>query len=175
MKESFYLKTITVLSILIPVAVAAIFWMPDKSQTIDPRLSVLPLFHAILNGINFLLLLLGFFFVMKKKFLEHKACMISAAALSSVFLISYVIYHYVAPQAKYGGEGMMRTIYFPILISHILLATIIVPMVLMTLYRGLSGHFEKHKKIARWTLPIWLYVAFTGVIVYLMMRPYYPI
>ena len=100
--------------------------------------------------------------------------MLTAAAISAVFLVSYVLYHSSVPQSKYGGVGTIRYIYFPLLITHILLAAAIVPLVLITLYRGLTANYAKHKPIARWTLPLWLYVTVTGVIVYVMMSPYYP-
>ena len=99
--------------------------------------------------------------------------MLTAFALSALFLISYVIYHSLAEETHFGGEGVIRYIYFFILITHIILAAAIVPLVLITLVRGLSNKFDKHRKIARWTFPLWLYVAVTGVVVYLMLRPYY--
>ncbi|MFI5135616.1 MAG: DUF420 domain-containing protein, partial [Chitinophagales bacterium] len=96
-----------------------------------------------------------------------------AFILSAIFLISYVVYHSLAPETHFGGEGIIRPIYFFILITHIILAAVIVPLVLITLTRALRKRYDRHKKIARWTFPLWLYVAVTGVIVYLMLRPYY--
>jgi putative membrane protein len=99
--------------------------------------------------------------------------MITAFALSSLFLICYVIYHYQAPSTKFMGEGLIRGVYFFILITHIILAAIVVPFVLLSIYFAITKQFTKHKKIVKWTFPIWLYVAITGVIVYLMISPYY--
>lgn len=174
MKESSFFKGVTFVSILIPLAVAVIFWMPKAGSSDDARLLRLPLLHACLNGTTFLVLLLGYFLILKKKISQHRASMIAAAALSTIFLISYVTYHSLAPAAKFGGTGIIRYFYFAILITHIILAAGIVPLVLITLYRGLTGKIATHRKIARWTLPLWLYVAFTGVVVYIMMSPYYP-
>jgi len=96
------------------------------------------------------------------------------AILSSVFLVSYIIYHYNTGHTSFGGEGWIRPVYFTLLISHIILATAILPMALLSMYRGLANQISKHKSIAKWTFPIWLYVAISGVLVYLLMRPYYP-
>jgi len=173
MTESSYLRLVTVISILVPAIVGAIFWLP-LPEIHGPRwMYNLPLFHACLNGLSFCVLLLGFYFILNKKILYHRMCMLTAAGLTAVFLVSYLAYHSTVPQTKFGGEGAIRYFYFTLLITHIILAATIVPMVLITLYRGLSGMNERHKKIARWTLPLWLYVAFTGVIVYIMMSPYY--
>lgn len=174
MKESSYLKLITVVSILIPLAVAMLYWLPAESSEGNKHLFRLPLFHAVLNGTTFFVLLLGYYFIRQKEILKHRTAMITAAAISIVFLVSYLVYHSSVPQAKYGGEGNIRYFYFTLLITHILLAAAIVPLVLITLYRGLTNNIKKHRAIARWTLPLWLYVALTGVIVYLMMSPYYP-
>ncbi|HIN40325.1 MAG TPA: DUF420 domain-containing protein [Flavobacteriales bacterium] len=170
-KGSIFLPVITIVSILIPILVACLMLLPG--QEVFGDLSVLPLFHAILNGLTAIFLIMGFFLIIKKRISLHKACMVSALCLSSIFLISYVIYHYNTGHTVYGGKGWIRTVYFVILISHILLATSIVPLALITVFRGFANQIPQHRKIARWTLPIWLYVAITGVVVYLMMRPYY--
>ncbi len=174
MKESSFLRLVTIVSIAIPVAVAAIFYLPLGLTGGPAWLSNLPAFHAILNGTCFVLLLLALMFIKNKRIDLHKTCMLIATGLSSVFLLSYVFYHVLAPQSHYGGEGGIRTIYFTLLITHILLAAVILPFVLISLYRGLTGQVDKHRKIAKITLPMWLYVTLTGVIVYLMMSPYYP-
>jgi len=135
--------------------------------------SKLPLFHAILNGATTICLLLGFWFVKNKMIGTHKKFMLCAFFLSSVFLVSYVVYHYSHPPTRFGGEGIIRYVYYFILISHILLSTTIIPLALFTLFRGLVNDVKKHKKIAKITLPIWLYVTITGVAVYLFMIPYY--
>lgn len=172
--EKKYLRIITAVSIIIPIAVAVLMYMPRKESQGMNNVSTLPLFHAILNGTTFLVLLTGYFFIRRKEIHKHRSCMLIAFALSSVFLISYIIYHYQTPPSYYGGEGIIRFVYFFVLLSHILLAGAIVPLALLALYRGITNQTEKHKKIAKWTLPLWLYVTFTGVVVYLMMAPYYP-
>lgn len=108
-----------------------------------------------------------------RKFKQHKTVMLSAFILSCLFLVSYVTYHSQASSTHFGGQGMIRMVYFVILITHIILAAGIVPLALFTITRSWRGEFNKHKKIARWTLPIWLYVTITGVVVYLMISPYY--
>lgn len=176
-QDKVFIPIITALSITIPLVVAILMFLPKTS--IEPTsgygaFSALPLFHAILNGATAIFLMLGFSFIMARKITMHRTCMLIAFTLSSVFLLSYVTYHYLVPPATFGGVGTIRTVYFFILITHIILATAIVPLALLSIYRSFSNDFAKHKKIARWTFPLWLYVAITGVVVYLMMSPYYP-
>jgi uncharacterized membrane protein YozB (DUF420 family) len=130
--------------------------------------------NASLNGISAILLTVGFFFVVNGKIRQHKACMLSAFGVSTAFLISYVIYHIRVGNVRFLGEGWVRPIYFTLLISHILLAIVILPMAIITLSRALREKFDAHKRIARWTLPLWLYVSVTGVIVYVMLYHLYP-
>ncbi len=129
----------------------------------------LPAFHAGLNATSALLLGAGYLFVRRKRITPHKICMVAAFIASVLFLTSYLIYHYHAGSRPFPGQGWLRLVYFCILTSHTLLAVAVVPMVLVTLSRALRGLFEKHRRIARWTLPIWLYVSITGVIVYFML------
>lgn len=175
-KDRIFIPIITALSIVIPLVVAVLMYMPRKAvpEAAGGTFVNLPLFHAVLNGSTAFFLSLGFYFIMKRKITLHRISMLTAFALSSIFLVSYVIYHYEVPPVRYGGEGVTRTIYFFVLITHIVLAGLIVPLALISIYRSFTSQFEKHKKIARWTFPIWLYVAITGVVVYLMMSPYYP-
>jgi len=170
-KDRVFIPIITVVSILIPIVVAILMVLPDR----DPQgtLRGLPLFHATLNGMTAILLLFGLYFIRNMKIVQHRFCMLSAFVLSSTFLVSYIIYHFNTGHISYGGEGIIKFIYFFILITHIGLATTIVPLALLAIYRALTDQIEKHKKIVRWTFPLWLYVAVTGVLVYLMMRPYY--
>lgn len=172
-REKTFLSIIAAVSILIPLVVALLMFLPRpvSGNTDFPNL---PLFHAILNGSTAFFLSLGLLFIRLKKINLHRISMLTAFGLSSVFLISYVIYHFNVPTSHYGGPSNIRLIYFIILASHIILAVAIVPLALLTLYRSFSADFPKHKKIARYTLPLWLYVAVTGVVVYLMMSPYYP-
>ena len=175
-KDRVFMPIITALSIAIPLVVSVLMLMPHNTALIAPEsVSSLPLFHAILNGSTALFLSLGFYFIKNKKITQHRISMLTAFALSSVFLISYVTYHFTVPPAKFGGIGAIRGVYFFILITHILLAAAIVPLALISIYRSFTTQYEKHKKIARVTFPLWLYVAVSGVVVYLMMAPYYPI
>lgn len=133
----------------------------------------LPKLHAILNGSTFVLLLLSLRAIRSGNVPLHKKLNLTAFGLSAVFLISYVTYHYLAGDTKYGGEGFMRSVYFFILITHIVLAAITLPLVLWSFYLGLKDDRTRHRKVVRWSYPIWLYVAFTGVLVYLFLSPYY--
>jgi putative membrane protein len=130
-------------------------------------------FNAIVNSMVSVLLLGGLVMVKQQKFELHKRIMIAAILLSALFLVSYICHHLFAGDTKFGGVGTIRTIYFIILITHIFLAAIILPFILFTAYRALTGEYNKHKKLARITWPIWFYVSVTGVIVYLMISPYY--
>jgi len=172
MKEKNIKKVIIAVSILVPLLVLVLLFLPSSAR-INIGGSNMPLFHALLNGATTICLLLGFWFIKNKRIDIHRKFMLCAFALSSVFLVSYVIYHYSHPPTTFGGEGAIRYVYYFILISHILLSTTIIPLALFTLFRGLTNDIEKHKKIAKITLPIWLYVTITGVAVYLFMMPYY--
>ncbi len=165
---------IIVVSILIPIVVAVLFSvkLSDFGYNVEP-LSFLPPIYAGINALTAVVLVFGFLAIKSGKVQRHKMFMTSAIGLSVVFLIMYVAYHMTSDSTKYGGEGYARYIYFFILISHILLSIAIIPLVLITYVRALAERFDRHKKIARITLPLWLYVACTGVIVYLMISPYY--
>ncbi len=171
MSDSAYKKIIIAISLLIPAVVTALVFVKIPVEGIN--LLFFPKFHATLNSITTILLTSGFFFIKQKNIKMHKACMFSAIGFSVVFLMSYVFYHSISEPTRFGGEGMIRSVYFFILITHIVLAAAVLPFVLFTVYRALTKQFAQHKKIARWTLPVWLYVAVTGVVVYLMMAPYY--
>ncbi|WP_324720007.1 DUF420 domain-containing protein [Salinimicrobium sp. HB62] len=164
---------IVVVSILVPVAVLILMYLPERYEIMGGRFTNFPLFHAVLNFFTALFLITGFYAMKSKELIWHRNLMISAFFLSAVFLVSYVISKISNEPVPYGGEGALRYIYFFVLITHILLSAIIVPLVLFTMYRGLTGEVLKHRKIARYTYPIWLYVAVTGVLVYLFMMPYY--
>jgi uncharacterized membrane protein YozB (DUF420 family) len=133
----------------------------------------LPTLNATLNGISAVFLSVGYGFIRRKDVRRHKACMLTAFAMSILFLISYVVYHAQVGSKPFPGQGMIRAIYFTVLIPHVILAAAIVPLALITLSRGLSNRFDAHRRIARWTLPIWLYVSVTGVMVYLMLYRIY--
>ncbi len=133
------------------------------------QLHYFPAMNASLNATSALLLLFGYFFIRSGKVFFHKVCMILATLVSSVFLVSYLYYHAHHGTTRFLGQGIIRIIYFSILISHTILAVVILPLILMTLYRALRNQFDRHKKIARWTFPLWLYVSITGVVVYWML------
>jgi putative membrane protein len=131
--------------------------------------ATLPLLNACLNATSAALLSAGWVFIRRKRVTAHKTCMVSALVVSTLFLVSYVTYHSIAGSRPFVGAGWIRLIYYPMLLSHIVLAATIVPLALTTLYRALQGNFTRHVRIARWTLPIWLYVSVTGVLVYWML------
>jgi uncharacterized membrane protein YozB (DUF420 family) len=129
----------------------------------------LPAVNATLNAISFVFLVTGYVFIRRGQWQRHRACMISALVVSGLFLTSYVIYHLQVGSVPFRKTGWIRTVYFAVLIPHVILAAAIVPLILITVSRALSRRFDKHRRIARWTLPLWLYVSITGVIVYLML------
>lgn len=164
---------ILAVSVVVPVLVLVLMYLPERYNFFGVEMGNFPLFHAVLNFFTAILLIVGYFFMKVKELIWHRNVMISAFFLSAVFLVSYVISKISNEPVPYGGEGALRYVYFFILITHILLSAIIVPLVLFTMYRGITGEIEKHRKIARYTFPIWLYVAVTGVLVYVFMAPYY--
>ena len=174
-RDSIFVPIIISLSVIIPIAVAFLMLFPNvfhiASENYD--FSSLPFFHAVLNGSTAILIFTGFVLIKNKKTELHKATMLSAFSLSSIFLVSYVISKITNEPVPFGGEGMIRDIYFFILISHILLSIPVLPLALFSIYRAMTGEIEKHKSIVKWTFPIWMYVAITGVVVYLLMSPYY--
>lgn len=137
-------------------------------------LTDLPLVNAVLNSISTGLLLLGYYHIRNNRREAHKKAMLAALGTSSLFLVSYLIYHYNVGSVKFTAQGTIRIIYFAILLSHTVLAILVPPMAIISVVRALSERFDKHKKIARWTLPIWLYVSVTGVLVYLMLYRWFP-
>lgn len=136
--------------------------------------SILPHVNALLNATSGMLLLAGFFFIMRRKVAAHLSCMVAALGVSALFLISYLVYHYNHGSTRFTGQGWVRSLYFVILISHTILAVVIVPLIIITLRRAWRGDYSRHRRIARWTFPLWLYVSITGVIVYLMLYQIYP-
>ncbi|MBK7651354.1 MAG: DUF420 domain-containing protein [Flammeovirgaceae bacterium] len=157
------------LSIAIPLFVAILFRV--KIQGYD--LHFLPPIYATINGLTAVLLLVAVFAIKNGKRKLHENLMKICISLSVTFLIMYVLYHMTSDSTSYGGTGTLKIVYYFILISHILLSVMVVPFVLITFSRALNGDFEKHKALAKFTFPIWLYVALTGVVVYIMISPYY--
>lgn len=169
-----YNRLIVFVSILIPVVVAILFNVKLKDLGFDVTpLSFLPPIYAAINGITAVVLISAVVAIKKGNQKLHQQLMTVAIALSLAFLVMYVAYHMTADSTKFGGEGFIRLVYFFLLISHILLSIAVIPLVLITYVRALAAKFDQHKKIAKITFPIWLYVAVTGVIVYLMIAPYY--
>ena len=135
--------------------------------------SVLPHVNAALNAASGLLLVAGLYFIFRGNVRAHRASMLSALAVSGLFLVSYVAYHAQYGSVRFTGQGAVRVVYFVILVTHVILAAAIVPLVIITLRRALAGDFARHRRIARWTYPLWLYVSVTGVVVYLMLYHLY--
>jgi len=136
-------------------------------------LSFLPPIYAMTNALTAILLVLAVIMIKQGKRKMHELFMKSAIVLSVLFLLMYIAYHMTSESTSYGGEGMLQYVYYFILLTHIVLSIVVIPFVLITYVRAISGNFERHKKIARITFPLWLYVAITGVIVYIMIAPYY--
>ena len=137
-------------------------------------ITYLPHLNAFLNGTSAVLLITGYSFIRKRNVAAHRACQIAALVISLLFLASYLTYHYHHGATRFQGTGFVRTFYFTVLTSHTILAMVIVPLVFLTFYRAFRNEFGKHRRIAKVTLPIWLYVSITGVIVYLMLYQIYP-
>ena len=163
-------RAINIVSVLIPIVVAVLFGV--RIPDVEP-LSFLPPIYATINGVTAVLLIAALWAIKNGKRSLHNTLMNVAIACSLAFLVMYVAYHMTSDSTPYGGEGIMRGVYFFILISHIILSIVVIPFVLHTYLRGFLGAYQEHKKLARYTFPIWLYVAVTGVVVYLMISPYY--
>ena|SRR5205085_6393650 len=136
---------------------------------VSPQYAIYPVIDALLNGTSAVLLVIGRGFIARGRMAAHRAVMIAALVSSSLFLASYLYYHYHVGSVRFQGQGVWRTVYFGILVTHTILAAVIVPMVIITLSRGLRARFDKHRRIARWTFPLWLYVSVTGVVIYFML------
>jgi putative membrane protein len=187
MKEQNLTLPIVIISIAIPLAVAALILGPQTKINLGFNTSALPLFHAILNSTTAILLLSSLYFIKHKRIRAHRAANLTAVVLSVVFLVSYLIYHSTKPTVRFGDvnhdgilsadeklrAGNLRYVYYVILSSHIILSGIIIPFVLFTLQRAFQEKFILHKKLARITWPMWFYVAVSGVLVYWMISPYY--
>lgn len=172
--EKKYNKWIIALSVIIPVAVAALFGVNLRRLGFDVKpLTFLPPIYASVNGLTAVILIIAFWAVKNKKIQLHQRLMKGAILCSVLFLLMYIAYHMTSDSTKFGGQGAIRYVYYFILITHIVLSVVVIPFVLVTYVRALAERFDKHRKIARITFPIWLYVAISGVIVYLMISPYY--
>ncbi len=169
-EEKKYKKLITIVSILIPLAVFGLFFI--KIPNAKP-LSFLPPIYATINGLTAVLLIASIIAIKKGNKKLHEQLNTTAIICSALFLVMYVAYHMTSDSTKFGGEGVIKAVYLFILLTHIVLSIVVIPFVLVTFMRARLGNFPEHKKIAKITFPLWLYVAVTGVIVYLMISPYY--
>jgi len=160
---------IIILSVVIPIAVAALFGIKIRGYD----LSFLPPIYASINGLTAILLITSFISIKNGNRTRHEFLNKTCLVLSGLFLVMYILYHITSEATPFGGEGVIKYVYYFILITHIILSVIVIPFVLFTFSRALAGNFERHKRLAKFTFPLWLYVAITGVIVYLMISPYY--
>ncbi len=171
-KDTLFLLIIGILSVLIPIVVAILIFMPKEGIN-NLSYSFIPHLNAIFNSATAICLILGYYFIKNNKKSMHRTMMLSAFVLSSLFLVFYIIYHFNVPSTKYLGTSFLKYIYYFLLLTHILLSISIVYFALRSIYFGLTHQYDKHRRISKWTLPIWIYVAISGVIVYLMISPYY--
>jgi putative membrane protein len=169
MTDRLALPVISVLSLVIVGTVAALLLGGQPAASATTSVAALPALNAALNASSAALLAAGYVCIRRRRIAAHRACMLAAAAVSTAFLVSYVVYHWLAGSRPFTGHGWMRAVYFPVLITHIVLAAGMVPFVLTTLYRALTGDFVRHARLARWTFPVWMYVSVSGVAVYWML------
>jgi len=171
-------RTVDIIIIFLSIVVATLISVLAKTtfkgaDSVPWNVYDQPKLHAILNSITAISITVGFIAIKNKKVQIHRLCMFLALTASALFLVSYVLYHGLTESTKFGGEGMLKSVYFFILITHIILATLNFPIILITVHRALTNQLDAHRKLAKITFPIWLYVAVTGVVVYLMISPYY--
>jgi putative membrane protein len=165
-------RLINTLALAIPLAVAVLLGIRQKVDLGDWT-TYLPHINGIINSLTTILLLMGFYFIKQKNIEAHKRTMLAAFTLGSLFLVSYVLYHLTNESTPFGGEGWIRPVYYFLLVSHIVLSVVVVWFVLRAVYYALSGQIARHKQTVKYAFPIWLYVSITGVVVYLMIKPYY--
>lgn len=165
-------RIINILAITIPVAVAVLLGIRQKVN-LGAWTDSLTLVNAVMNSLTALLLIVGLFFIRQKNVVAHRATMLTAFTLGALFLLSYILYHLTHESTTFGGEGWTRPVYYFLLVSHISLSIVVVWFVLRAVYFALTNQISRHKATVKWAYPIWLYVSITGVIVYLMIRPYY--
>ena len=168
-----YNPLIIILTVAIISLVTIAYFSPRLEIFKGYDLTALPLINAILNSITFLSLTFALLAIKRKNIKLHRNLIFTALTSTALFLVTYLAYHFNAPTTKYGGTGILKGVYYFILLTHILLAIVIVPLALISVARGLNMQVEKHRKIARWTMPLWLYVSLTGVLVYILISPYY--
>lgn len=167
------IRWITLIAIAVPVVVAVLLFMPSKIDVASDWVYFLPHLNAVINTAASIALIFGVIFIKKGNIEFHRAAMTTAFVLGAIFLVSYVVYHATAESTSFGGEGLIRSIYYFILITHIILAAVALFPILLAYYYGHTDQREKHRKVVKFAFPIWLYVTVTGVLVYLMISPYY--
>lgn len=172
-KKRNYKPIIITLSIILIGAIGVLSGIPGDKDFDAFDVTILPMMNAILNSFTFIFLVCALVAILKRKITVHRRFIYAAFVTTFLFLITYVSYHYLAPSTTYGGDGFLAGVYYFVLITHILLAAAIVPLALTSVARAWNREYARHRKIVRWTMPIWLYVSFTGVLVYLLISPYY--
>lgn len=165
-------RLINIISIAVPVVVAVLLSIRQKVD-LGPWTKFLPHLNGVINSGTAVLLLVGLYFIRQKNVQAHRRTMLAAFTLGAIFLVSYVLYHLTNQSTPFGGQGWIRPIYYFLLVSHIVLSVVVLWFVLRAVYFALSGQFARHKQVVKWAWPIWLYVSVTGVIVYLLIKPYY--
>ena len=164
------------IAVILAVSAAAclfllwLIYIHPAANTTHVRLGFLPALNALLNGLSATALLIGYIFIRAKRIQAHRAAMIAAFAFSTLFLVSYIFHHALHGDVRYPVHAALRSVYLPLLASHILLAIVALPLVLVTFFFSLTGRIREHRKVARWTFPLWLYVSVTGVVTYILLR-----
>jgi len=173
LRQRNYTPIIISLTVIINLIIALLFFMPKQDRDIPFDVTILPRMNAVFNAFTFIFLLAALFFILRKNVTMHRRFIFAAFTTTALFLVTYLTYHYIAPSTSFGGEGFLKIVYYFVLISHITLAPVVVALALFSLTYGLTGKIEKHRKISRFTMPIWLYVSLTGVLVFILISPYY--
>ena len=168
-----YKPAIIILTVVLISAIVILLRLPGIKEFDAFDITILPMMNAIFNVLSFLFLIGALVAILKGNVKVHRRFIYAALVTTSLFLVNYVIFHFIASSTSFGGEGFIALLYYFILITHIILAMAIIPLALTSVTSAWNREFERHKKISRWTMPIWLYVSFTGVIVYLLIRPYF--
>jgi len=166
-------SVIAAILIVSAAATAFLFWLIYVHPAVDAasvRLAFLPALNALLNGLSATALLIGYTFIRAHRIPAHRAAMITAFGFSTLFLVSYILHHALHGDVRYPAHAALRMVYLPLLASHILLAIVALPLILVTFFFSLTGRIPQHRKVARWTFPLWLYVSVTGVVTYVMLR-----
>ncbi|WP_059104732.1 DUF420 domain-containing protein [Shouchella shacheensis] len=172
-KKRNYRPAIVIISVVLIGAIGVLAGMPGVEGFDAFDVTILPLMNAIFNSFTFAFLLAALIAIMKKNVTVHRRFIYAAFVTTTLFLITYVAHHFLAASTPYGGSGFMAVFYYFVLITHIVLAAVIVPLALTSVARAWNMEYARHRRIARWTMPIWLYVSFTGVLVYILIAPYY--